>query len=45
MEWWEMNLLNYILVKSWSLASYLNPLDMLTIIQAFDANADVDQTN
>ena len=56
-KWWEkwgshnkckgeqLTLLNYILVKSWSLASYHNPLDIFTIFQAFDVKADVDQTN
>ena len=56
-KWWEKGggrnqckgeqwtLLNYILVKSWNFASYHNLLDIFTIFQAFDVNADVDQTN
>jgi hypothetical protein len=41
----QWTLLNYIVVKSWSLALYHNPLDMLTIFQVNDVKADVDQTN
>ena len=44
MERWEWPLFNYAFVKSWGLVLYLNPIDVLIIIQAFDVKAYVDQT-
>ena len=38
-------LLNYIIVKSWSFASYHIKFDIFTIFQAFEVKADLDQKN